>query len=61
MAGAPEPAPLTGAAASQAQQALDRYDQSVERLKAGDWKGFGTEFDALHDILEKMSRPSAGH
>jgi hypothetical protein len=23
------------------------------RLKAGDWKGFGTEFDAMHDILEK--------
>jgi uncharacterized membrane protein (UPF0182 family) len=60
-AGAQAAAPLPAAAASQAQQALDRYDQAVERLKAGDWKGFGTEFDAMHDILEKMSRPSAGH
>jgi uncharacterized membrane protein (UPF0182 family) len=60
-AGAQAATPLPGAAASQAQQALDRYDQAVERLKAGDWKGFGTEFDALHDTLEKMSRPSAGH
>jgi uncharacterized membrane protein (UPF0182 family) len=57
----PEEVPLTGPAASQAQQALDRYDQAVERLKAGDWKGFGTEFDALRDVLEKMSRQSAGH
>ncbi len=53
--------PPTGPAASQAQQALDRYNQAVERLKAGDWKGFGTQFDALRNILEKMNRPSAGH
>ena len=52
---------LTGPAASQAREALDRYNQAVERLKAGDWKGFGTQFDALCDILEKMNRPSAGH
>jgi hypothetical protein len=30
-------------------------------LKAGDWKGFGTQFDDLRDILEKMNRSSAGH
>src|SRR6202049_4850382 len=35
-------APATGPAASEAQQALDRYNQAVERLKAGDWKGFGS-------------------
>jgi uncharacterized membrane protein (UPF0182 family) len=46
---------------SPAQQALDRYNQAVERLKAGDWKGFGTQFDAMREILEKMNRPSAGH
>jgi hypothetical protein len=33
----------------------------LERLKAGDWSGFGTQFDELRDILEKMSRQSAGH
>jgi uncharacterized protein len=52
---------LASPAGSQAQQALDRYNQAVERLKAGDWKGFGKQFDALRDILEKMSRQSAGH
>jgi uncharacterized membrane protein (UPF0182 family) len=54
-------APVTGPAASQAQQALDRYNQALERLKAGDWKGFGTQFDAMRELLEKMSRQSTGH
>src|SRR5882757_5523282 len=48
-------------AASQAQEALDRYNQAVERLKSGDWKGFGTELDAMRDVLEKMNRQSTGH
>ncbi|MFY9958389.1 UPF0182 family protein [Bradyrhizobium sp.] len=52
---------LTGPAAGQAQQALDRYNQAVERLKAGDWKGFGTQLDALRDLLEEMNRHSSGH
>jgi uncharacterized membrane protein (UPF0182 family) len=56
-----EEMPPAGPAASQAQQALDRYNQAMERLKAGDWKGFGTQFDDLRDILEKMNRSSAGH
>jgi uncharacterized protein len=61
VSGPREEMPPAGPAASQAQQALDRYNQAMERLKAGDWKGFGTQFDALRDILEKMNRPSAGH
>jgi uncharacterized membrane protein (UPF0182 family) len=44
--------------ASRAQEALDRYNQAVERLKSGDWKGFGTEFDAMRELLEEMSRQS---
>jgi uncharacterized protein len=56
-----EEMPPAGAAATQAQQALDRYNQAMERLKAGDWKGFGTQFDALRAILEKMNKASAGH
>jgi len=47
--------------ASQARQALDRYNQAVERLKAGDWKGFGTQFDAMRKLLEEMNRRSVGH
>jgi uncharacterized membrane protein (UPF0182 family) len=51
----------TVAATGQAREALDRYNQAVERLKSGDWSGFGTQFDALHDVLENMARQSAGH
>jgi uncharacterized membrane protein (UPF0182 family) len=59
--GGTEDVPLAGPAASQAREALDHYNQAVERLKSGDWKGFGTQFDAMREILEKMSRQSAGH
>jgi uncharacterized protein len=53
--------PVTGPPASQAQEALDRYNQAVERLKSGDWKGFGAQFDAMREVLERMNRQSTGH
>nr|WP_088941189.1 UPF0182 family protein [Bradyrhizobium sp. WSM1253] len=52
---------VTRPSASQAREALDRYNQAVERLKSGDWKGFGTRFDAMRELLEDMSRHSTGH
>jgi hypothetical protein len=52
--------PRTSPETSRAQEALDRYNQAVERLKSGDWKGFGTEFDAMRELLEEMSRQSTG-
>jgi uncharacterized membrane protein (UPF0182 family) len=52
---------VTRPSASQAREALDRYNQAVERLKSGDWKGFGTQFDAMRELLEDMSRHSTGH
>ncbi len=55
--GASHPGPAPG----QARQALDRYNQAVERLKSGDWKGFGTQFDAMREILEEMNRTPTGH
>jgi uncharacterized protein len=33
----------------------------MERLKSGDWAGFGTELDAMRGLLEDMSRQSDGH
>jgi len=56
-----EEMPVTSPEASQAREALDRYNQAVERLKSGDWKGFGTQFDAMREVLEKMNRRSTGH
>ena len=61
VSGTTEEMPFTGPAANQAREALDRYNQAVERLKAGDWKGFGTQFDAMRELLEEMNRHSSGH
>jgi uncharacterized membrane protein (UPF0182 family) len=53
----------TGAAESAtadgARKALDRYNQAIERLKSGDWAGFGTELDALRELLQQMNSQDA--
>jgi uncharacterized membrane protein (UPF0182 family) len=49
------------AAANRAREALDRYHQAFERLKSGDWVGFGTELDAMRGLLEEMSRHPGGY
>ncbi len=51
---------LGGPAADRAREALDRYNQAIERLKAGDWAGFGAELDAMRGLLEDMSRLPGG-
>jgi len=33
----------------------------MERLKSGDWTGFGTELEAMHGLLEDLSRQSGDH
>jgi hypothetical protein len=50
----------TGPADARAREALVRYDRAIERLKAGDWSGFGTELDALRPLLESLGRPPGG-
>ena len=50
-----------GPADARAREALAHYDRAIERLKAGDWSGFGTELDALRPLLETLGRPPAGH
>jgi uncharacterized membrane protein (UPF0182 family) len=46
--------------AGSAQEALDRYNQAMERLKLGDWAGFGTQIEAMRAVLEKLSREPSG-
>jgi uncharacterized membrane protein (UPF0182 family) len=46
---------------ARAREALAHYDRALERLKAGDWSGFGTELDALRPLLESLGRPADGH
>ncbi len=54
------PSPL-GQNGERAQEALADYDRALDRLKAGDWAGFGKELDALRPLLEKLSRSPAAH
>jgi uncharacterized membrane protein (UPF0182 family) len=49
-AGAPEADPV--------REALSLYRRAMERLKAGDWAGFGAELDRLREVLEASQRPS---
>jgi uncharacterized protein len=48
-------------AAAQAREALDRYNQAIERLKSGDWAGFGAQLDAMRGLLEELNQQSTGH
>jgi hypothetical protein len=45
-----------GAVDARASEALAHYDRALERLKAGDWSGFGAELDALRPLLESLGR-----
>ena len=44
------------AADARAREALKHYDRAIERLKAGDWGGFGVELDAMRPLLEQLSQ-----
>jgi hypothetical protein len=52
--------PAAGAADERARAALDHYQRALDRLKAGDWSGFGTELDALRPLLEQLGQRPAG-
>jgi len=47
----------TGPVDARARAALEHYGRALERLKAGDWSGFGAELDALKPLLEQLARP----
>ena len=44
-----------GPADARAQAALEHYNRAIERLKAGDWTGFGAELDALKPLLQQLN------
>ncbi|MFP3553142.1 UPF0182 family protein [Paraburkholderia sp. SIMBA_049] len=44
----------SGTADARAREALAHYNRALERLKAGDWSGFGLELDALRPLLESL-------
>jgi uncharacterized membrane protein (UPF0182 family) len=60
--GGPRPAETPAGAASagierdRAHAALGHYNRALERLKAGDWTGFGQELDELRLSLEALER-----
>ena len=54
-------APRAGPPDARAREALAHYDRALERLKAGDWSGFGAELDALRPLLEALGRPADNH
>ncbi|WP_024513697.1 UPF0182 family protein [Bradyrhizobium sp. Tv2a-2] len=60
--GGPAPAPPRAVTetshGASAREALDHYNQAMERLKSGDWAGFGTDIQAMRAILEQLSRES---
>ena len=61
VAGLPAPtgSSPSGPADERARQALADYDRALDRLRAGDWAGFGAELDALRPLLEELSRQPA--
>jgi uncharacterized protein len=46
----------SGSVEERAREALGHYNRAIDRLKGGDWGGFGTELDALRPLLEELSR-----
>jgi uncharacterized membrane protein (UPF0182 family) len=57
--GAPTPASPPASQADRGQRALDHYNRAMERLKSGDWTGFGAELNKLQSLLEELSRASS--
>jgi uncharacterized protein len=57
--GGPPPGFIVPSEAGRAREALSHYNQAMERLKAGDWQGFGAQMDELRRALERATEPAA--
>ena len=51
--------PVTGDIAELIEQAQVHYEKAQEYVQDGDWAGFGKEWDALQDVLEKLAELTA--
>ena len=47
----------TGPQSDRGHEALAHYNRAIEKMKAGDWSGFGAELDALRPLLEQLNKP----
>ena len=56
----PPPGAPPGLVDDRARKALSHYDRAMERLRAGDWGGFGAELDALRPLLEELTQRPSG-
>ena len=59
-AGAPAQALVGAPDDIRAREPLGHYKEAMERLKAGDWQGFGAAMDRLRMVLERSSEPAGG-
>ena len=57
----PTASAVSGPVHLRAREALSHYDRALERLKAGDWAGFGAELDAVRPLLEQLSQSPSDH
>ena len=51
--------PLDAEIADLVEQARDHYEKAQENLKAGDWAGFGEEWDAMEEVLQRLAELTA--
>jgi uncharacterized protein len=58
--GSPPQGMPVGPVDDRAREALSHYERAIERLKAGDWGGFGVELDALRPLLDELGQRPSG-
>ena len=52
--------PVDGEVAALVAEAREHYEKAQENLKAGDWAGFGEEWDAMEEVLQRLAELTAG-
>lgn len=55
----PDDAVSAGSVAELARSAREYYDRANERLKAGDWAGYGENLDKLYDMIQSLEKATA--